>query len=403
MGAFFMHIINNMDRISIINNESPLVELGERKFKKQILRFGEWNHATAKNAKLVINKEKALEIIRNFKNGAIENIPVFLGHHTQREAESNPDLIGGYVENLELTDDGIDAVLNIKDRIAGLIGDTYKNVSAAIDESYQDHESGDLMGMVAKHIALVTEPYIKKLQPFIALSEEGEKDVLEFNLVKNKMKKNKEVKLEEVEKKDEVEETTTVVTEEKPEEKTEVVEENKEEVKEEKSEDEKEPEDKKEEEVEEPKKEVEPVKETEPVEVVALSEVDQLKKKLAEQEAIINKSRKEAVVKEFDTLLSEGKILPAMKDEFIALSESTETIYLSDDVQKSTAEVFKDFVSKLPKLVELGEKGSSDAEAEIQLTDEEKVAIRDGNMTEEQIDKYVELKRKENKTSKYKI
>ena len=84
--------------------------------------------------------------------------------------DKNPDLVAGYVEDLALEDDGVYAIIKTVDDDADTeIARKYKNVSASIDSNYQNHETGDWVGWVMRHLALTVEPYIKSLNPnFIA-------------------------------------------------------------------------------------------------------------------------------------------------------------------------------------------------------------------------------------------
>lgn len=355
MPPFFMLIFTNNDN---------LIELSDKRYRKQILRLGEWRHSTARDGVLSVTKEKALRMVENFKNKVIENVPVLRGHHTQAQAEANPHLIAGYVEDLELADDGVYAVLNLEDEATQEVGKKYKNVSAAIDESYQDHESGSLMGEVIRHIALVTEPYIKKLDPnFIALSEgstllinqtimASEKDQVEKT--DEEVETTEEVATEEATTETTEETTETVETEEKPEE-----------------------------------TETEETKEEEEVEeTTELSEVEAEIKRLQKE----NKELREREIEtEFSVMLSEGKVIPAVKDEYIALRSSSETIYLSEDKSESVSELIKSFVSKLPEMVKLGEAGVSGGESGVELSEKEKKEL--ATVSEEARKKYLEEKK----------
>jgi hypothetical protein len=157
-----------------LNDGSIDYDLADKRYKKQILRFGKWLYDDAENGEFEVTKEKAEEMVKNFKERVIENVPVTRGHVSQEELDKNPDLIAGYVEDLDVEEDGVYAVIKTVDDDADTeIASKYKNVSASIDSNYQDHEKGNFVGWVMRHLALVTEPYIKKLNPnFIALADE---------------------------------------------------------------------------------------------------------------------------------------------------------------------------------------------------------------------------------------
>ena len=361
------------------------VNLADKKYKKQILRFGKWLYDSANSGGsgvFEVTKERAKELVRNFKEKALENVPVTRGHATISEVDRNPDLVAGYVEDLELGEDGVYAVFRTADdRADEEIETKYKNVSSSVDENYEDHETGESRGFTLRHLALTTEPYIKKLKPqFVALSDEYDKNIININLTD--MAKKKDVNLEEGTKVEETkaEETKTDEAAKTTEETTETTEATDEAKKDESTEatqgaeetaeaKEEEGTEKKEEDVEgsekdveektgtkeeEAKEEAKEEVEEETKEEVELSEVE---KQLRESQDKIAKLEAEKAESKVEVLLSEGKILPVQKEETLALLQNKEMVNLAEGESKSVSELFDAFLSKNAKQVDLSEKG----------------------------------------------
>lgn len=401
-----------MDRISLINSSPELIELGEKRFKKQILRKGEWEYG---GSKLSITQEKLERIKKNFEDRVIENLPIFRGHASQKEAEQNPNIVAGYIESLEIDGNGLNAVMSVDDRAVGDVGKVYKNVSVALDEAYKDHETGEFKGDVLRHVALVIEPYLKRLNPeFIALSEDEDKEIVEFNLnedvdMAKKKKAEAVVEVEKVETPEAEVVETEVVEEVKAEptvdaEKQEIADsiqaasspdlepapadENVEPVEEvvEEREDEPAQEEKKEEAVESAEEKVE-LSETE-------RRIKELEEELAKSKEVERKSRKEKIDMEYTKLLSEGKVVPAQENAFKSIMASESLVLLSDGEQKDLVSLFTEFLEASPVVVEFGEKGFNSTDGSLmQLSEQEKSAFEFMGYDQKKIEEYLEKKK----------
>jgi len=402
-----------MDRISLINSSPELIELGEKRFKKQILRKGEWEYG---GSKLSITQEKLERIKKNFEDRVIENLPIFRGHASQKEAEQNPNIVAGYIESLEIDGNGLNAVMSVDDRAVGDVGKIYKNVSVALDEAYKDHETGEFKGDVLRHVALVIEPYLKRLNPeFIALSEDEDKEIVEFNLnedvdMAKKKKAEAVVEVENIE----VPEAEVVETEVVEEVKTEpVMDAEKQEIADSiqaASSPDLEPaptdegvapaegivEDNKKDESTEEKKEEEVI---EPVEEkVELSETEKrikdLEEELAKSKEVERQTRKEKIDMEYTKLLSEGKVVPAQESAFKSIMASESLVLLSDGEEKSLVSLFAEFLEASPVVVEFGEKGFNSTDGSIsQLSEQEKSAFDFMGYDKTKIEEYLEKKK----------
>lgn len=150
-------------------NNTDTIDLDGNKFRKQILKTGRWYHWDAEGGVLKINKDAIGTIVKNFKDNIVEHVYVPLTH--------TPDPVKNAGEVLDLipTEDGLDAVCEIKDEnVSEKIKDgLIKCVSASIEENYMKKDTGEYVGPTLLHAALVAEPYIKGMSGFAELSEES--------------------------------------------------------------------------------------------------------------------------------------------------------------------------------------------------------------------------------------
>jgi len=132
-------------------------------YKKQVLRFGTWRHPEDPEIEFDITPEVAKQIVENFNNGVPDESPVVL-MHTQ-----DPRMKVGTVKWFDYDDSGIYAILSVSDKeMQKKIDDeeTMPGVSVWLDLDYHDKETGESLGAVIKHVALVNNPYIEKLYGF---------------------------------------------------------------------------------------------------------------------------------------------------------------------------------------------------------------------------------------------
>ena len=152
-------------------SDDSSVELSEdNTFRKQILKKGKWHHWSADNGVLDITDKNLDDMVANFEKGLLDSVPVPLTH------SNNPSDNTGCVTELIKTEDGLDAVIEIKDASVvekikeGLI----TAISASFDPNYMVKKTKEFVGPVLLHAALVAEPYIKGMTGFVALSEDFE-------------------------------------------------------------------------------------------------------------------------------------------------------------------------------------------------------------------------------------
>ena len=362
------------------------VELGDdpKKFKKQVLKYGKWYHWGADGGVLNITESVIDTIVKNFNKKILENVYVPLTH------TDDPSRNTGEVVKLEKTSTGLDAVIEIRDES---IAEKIKNklikcVSASLDPNYKNKKTNEFVGATLRHVALVTEPYLKGMGQFVALSDGETRPIIQldneepnpYNILKsinerlekleNKLEKNMETK----ETKPEAD--VTKVEEAKVETKVE----EKVEIKEEKVETKTEP---KEISVEEAKSTYKTcvadamkggmampeaikkcksdIKENFIIDFSedTTEEASKEEEPAEESEEVNEKQGVELAEKEYDTYLKAGKIVPAQKDAFIKLFTSGKKIELSDDKVGMT-EFIKTFMESQPKIVDFSENGTSE-------------------------------------------
>lgn len=351
-------------------------ELGEKKaFEKQVLRLGQWKHAAAPNGILSITKEYIQKIADNFNKNPF--VPVYRGHVGDDEAAKNPDLIiTKNIQALTAKDDGLYAKFDLSaDEI-----EKYNDVSLSIQDDYEDHETGEVIGPVARHVAMVPSPYIKGLQPFVALADKKNYSILlsEINM--------EDKKSEVVEEK--VEEVTPVAdpTKETSTEEKAPVEEVKEETKsEEKTEDKEEP-------------KTETIDNSESSEDIRV-QLEEMKKANTE---LREKLTKQEALSLYNKFAAEGKVLPVFKDQFMLLASlESSTINLADGKTKAAKDVLKEMFENMPALISLSEKGiNSDTknavEIPLDLAEDHRKSyfLRNPDATEEDYGEYVKENRK---------
>lgn len=380
------------------------VELAEnketkfRRFWKMIAGYGEFVDPRNPDKKMVLDKPWGERIVDNLKNGPIKKVPVPTGHpQTSAElAERNT----GWLVDAEAREDGLYGLMEIRkqntaeDIENGVLADT----SVAFDEQYTDKRTGKIFRDVLKHVGLVNDPYIKDMTEFEpALSDGNLATILFSDSEANGNETNKEEKTMAtvtndrdfpVEVKYQLENSETTATIE-PGASLEV------------------PDDQ----LEAVQKQVTDAvapdaggKDDGTGDGSELSDEEKKEKDLADREAAIAKKEAELSEKsaeaEYERLLSEGKLVPAQKDSFVALSlQGSATVELSDGTQKTVSVLLSELIEAGPTL-ELGEKGKSGDDGkkseddDVTLSDEEKALAKKLNISE---DAMKETKKEEEK------
>lgn len=334
-----------------------------KRYKKEILRVGKWVHPAAPKGVLEVTQDMLETLKNNFAKTPFA--PILRGHVSNLEAEKDPSLIvNKNISGLEVADGKLYAMMDVDEKEL----DKYNDVSVSIDPDYQDKETGKIIGPVLRHVAMVVNPYIKGMQGFMALSEENRNYLINLSEIVDMAKTvepiKEEVKLEEstvVEEAVETQPEEVVTPEEVSEETTEKVEET--------------PAVEAEVVQDAPVEESAEVVEEAPVEEKVESEEEKtegeqgetsedLAEKLAKMSLELAEANKKLAVKSseerFNVLLSEGKVTPAIKDEFIQLHAGLNGAIDLADINLSDTLV--SIFDKLPKVVNLEEQGTQPVE-----------------------------------------
>lgn len=395
--------------------ESKLVQLSGSKtlFKKQLIRFGEWIDPIYPDEVMRIDRVFLEQILRNFQANIPGRIPVPLTHTNDPEKNTG-ELVDLMIEGDGTSlEDGLYGILEIRrdETAEDIRNELIFDVSISFSGNYVDTESGAQYGPTLLHVALVNNPYIKKMGGFTSLSEELKKffgaDMQVRSL--SETAKKKEPVMTKVKNDREFPvvlsyqvDGTDMETELKPGEELELAEDQVEAVTKQLSEAEA-PESQDEEGAGEGEDaeadndaegETEDEQNDEGEEDTNLSETD---RELHEARRELAEMRAEKRQKEIDNLYSEalksGKVVPAQEAAFRDLADSLvgEVRNLSDGATKNLGEVFATFVASMPKVIELDEENGtskSDDSPTAQLSEETKQALAKQGVSEEAYAKY---------------
>lgn len=370
-----------------------------KRYWKQLCPFGEWIDPNDwENSKLIIDEKLVGEMVKNFDDKVLDYVPVPLGH--PYDSSTLAQLNTGEVIELEVRDDGLYGLIEIRDEevIKKIDNNLIPNVSMGFDLQYKDKKDGSLKGVVLEHVGLVADPYLKGMKTFeaalsdmqttaIVLSDSSNKGKeQEMNKVKVKNDRDFDIEVAYIEAEEEVKATIKAG-----------------------------------EEIEVPSDQEEAVK-TQIADAVkpeedasgddsdaALSDkanelaakekqlsderakLDAERADIAKQKAALSAQEAEA---EYQRLLSDGKILPAQKEAFLALSAMKETkVQLSDKETKSVHTLLSEIFTAMPDmrlLSEVGDGSGAGGGDDVELSDEDREIINRFNLSEED---YKEVKR----------
>ena len=365
-----MHVFINRDtKVELADNEGGKY----KRFKKQICQFGEYVDPNNTSKRMVLDKLFGKQLKENFDNGKYGVVAVPLGH--PRNSSELAAWNRGEMVNMELTDDGINAVIEIRDdeTAKSIENRNIPDVSMGFEDNYLDKKTGKFVGPLLKHVGLVVDPYIKGMRRFVPLADEVPAVLFSDSQDYEKEDKTMTVKVKN-DREFDVEVTYAVDGENK----TETVAAGAE--------------------IEVPEDQAEAVKQQiadaeAPKDDDRENELSERERALADREAALAEKEAAAAKRDaeakFNKLLSDGKVVPAQKDAFMALSEASSTeIHLSDDETKTVDTLLSEFIEVGPKLNLTDEKGT-DGEGngggdEVQLSEDEQ-SLTDLGLSEEDL------------------
>ena len=365
-----MHVFINRDtKVELADNEGGKY----KRFKKQICQFGEYVDPNNTSKRMVLDRLFGKRLKENFDNGKYGVVAVPLGH--PRNSSELAAWNRGEMVNMELTDDGINAVIEIRDdeTAKSIENRNIPDVSMGFEDNYLDKKTGKFVGPLLKHVGLVVDPYIKGMRRFVPLADEVPAVLFSDSQDYEKEDKTMTVKVNN-DREFDVEVTYAVDGENK----TETVAAGAE--------------------IEVPEDQAEAVKQQiadaeAPKDNDKENELSEREKALADREAVLAEKEAAAAKRDaeakFNKLLSDGKVVPAQKDAFMALSEASSTeIHLSDDETKTVDTLLSEFIEASPKLNLTDEKGTegegNGGGDEVQLSEDEQ-SLTDLGLSEEDL------------------
>lgn len=365
-----MHVFINRDtKVELADNDGGKY----KRFKKQICQFGEYVDPNNTSKRMVLDKLFGKRLKENFDNGKYGVVAVPLGH--PRNSSELAAWNRGEMVDMELTDEGINAVIEIRDdeTAKSIENRNIPDVSMGFEDNYLDKKTGKFVGPLLKHVGLVVDPYIKGMRRFVPLADEVPAVLFSDSQDYEKEDKTMTVKVKN-DREFDVEVTYAVDGESK----TETVAAGAE--------------------IEVPEDQAEAVKQQiadaeAPKDNDKENELSKREKALADREAALAEKEAAAAKRDaeakFNKLLSDGKVVPAQKDAFMALSEASSTeIHLSDDETKTVDTLLSEFIEASPKLNLTDEKGTDDEDNgggdEVQLSEDEQ-SLTDLGLSEEDL------------------
>jgi hypothetical protein len=143
---------------------SNATKVGRTRFRKQILPIRTIDY---KGRKITFDRPFLQELVRNFKARAYDQVPFVLADGQNRHNES-PENFRGSVRDLILTEDGLDAVLDLSKDGARLIESNPElGVSARIFENIV--RNGRTMSKVLRHVCATMDPRVTGMRPWQAV------------------------------------------------------------------------------------------------------------------------------------------------------------------------------------------------------------------------------------------
>lgn len=141
-------------------------------FRKQILRKETLN---ASDGRIIdIDDEFLKLIVKNFEDGVCDIVQFPLVDADNKHTE-DPDRNRGEVIALELTSEGLDAIIDVRVN-PDAVGTSLLGASAMIHPDYVDSKTGTHVGPTLLHVAGTNRPHLTSLEPYQKLELSGAAD-----------------------------------------------------------------------------------------------------------------------------------------------------------------------------------------------------------------------------------
>lgn len=155
--------------VIVPSNGDGYVELARTKsgrlFRKHLLNLGTLKHPST-GEDITIDKPFVQKMQTNFKNNVCDIVQVPLANKNNEHDES-PDRNIGEVVDIELKDDKVYAVLDVRDETyADKLGKTLLGASAMMHLDYTDTKTGTKVGPTLLHSCVTNRPYVTGLDNY---------------------------------------------------------------------------------------------------------------------------------------------------------------------------------------------------------------------------------------------
>lgn len=163
------------DELVIIpSNGDGYVELARTKtgrlFRKHLLNLGDLRHPVT-GAAVKIDDDFAAKLKKNFDDGICDIVQVPLANDKNEHTEDPARNIGEVVD-VEVKDKKVYAILDIRDNDhADRLGKTYLGASAMLHLDYTDTKTGQKVGPTLLHSCVTNRPYVTGLEDYEEIVE----------------------------------------------------------------------------------------------------------------------------------------------------------------------------------------------------------------------------------------
>lgn len=169
---------------------SNATKVGRRTYRKQILPLDTIEY---KGRKITFDREYLTDLATAFKEGAYDQVPFVLADEENRH-NMNPEKFRGEVKALELTADGLDAILEVSEDGAALLERNPRlGVSARLVEGLSK-ANGKTFKRAVQHVLGTMDPRVTGLRPWQAVDlSEGDANIQVVDLTTETYEKGNDV------------------------------------------------------------------------------------------------------------------------------------------------------------------------------------------------------------------
>lgn len=147
-------------------NRGNAVELGRKTFRKEVLRKGALDY---EGRRIEFDDQYLTDLASAFKAGAFDTVPFQLADSANSHT-NDPERTRGEVIGLEVTPDGLDAIVELTDDGARVVENNPKlGVSARIIEGVKHAMGGQTWPRAIQHVLGTLDPRVTGMRPWEAI------------------------------------------------------------------------------------------------------------------------------------------------------------------------------------------------------------------------------------------